>query len=126
MGPFSQSFLFSIIMGYFTLRRIEELYKEKYPDFAVLVLFNMVAVAFYAFIYGDHYILQDSWIFAMNYVWCKMEPDAMVSLWGCPVKASNLPWVLLMLSLLTGGDPFKDLIGIAAGHTFIYLKLILP
>ena len=55
-----------------------------------------------------------------------MEPDAMVSLWGCPVKASNLPWVLLMMSLLTGGDPFKDLIGIAAGHTFIYLKLILP
>ena len=50
----------------------------------------------------------------------------MVSLWGCPIKASNLPWVLLGLSLLTGGDPFKDLIGIAAGHTFIYLKLILP
>jgi len=62
----------------------------------------------------------------MNYVWCKLEPDAMVSLWGCPIKASNLPWVLLGLSLLTGGDPFKDLIGIAAGHTFIYLKLILP
>ena len=44
-------------MAYFTLRRIEELYKEKYPDFAVLILFNMVAVAFYAFIYGDHYVL---------------------------------------------------------------------
>jgi len=62
----------------------------------------------------------------MNYVWCKLEPDAMVSLWGCPIKAANLPWVLLGLSLLTGGDPFKDLIGVAAGHTFIYLKLILP
>ena len=50
----------------------------------------------------------------------------MVNLWGCPVKASNLPWVLIALSLLTGGDIFKDLIGIAAGHTYIYLKLILP
>ena len=28
--------------------------------------------------------------------------------------------------LFTGGDPFSDLIGVAAGHTYIYLKTILP
>lgn len=50
----------------------------------------------------------------------------MISLWGFPVKSGNLPWVLLLLSVLTGGDPFHDLIGIAAGHTYIYLKLVLP
>lgn len=33
---------------------------------------------------------------------------------------------MLVLSIITGGDPFKDLIGIAAGHTYIYIKLILP
>jgi len=43
-----------------------------------------------------------------------------------PVQATNLPWVLLALSVITGGDPFKDLIGIAAGHSFIYLKTVLP
>lgn len=37
-----------------------------------------------------------------------------------------MPWVLLLISILTGGDPFKDLIGIAAGHSYIYLKMILP
>lgn len=42
------------------------------------------------------------------------------------MKSSNLPWVLVLLSVLTGGDPFKDLIGIAAGHTYIFLKTILP
>ena len=86
----------------------------------------MLAVLFYSFIYGDYYILHAPFVFSLNYVWCKLEPDAMVSLWTCPVKAANLPWVLTALSLLTGGDIFKDLIGIAAGHTFIYLKLILP
>ena len=30
------------------------------------------------------------------------------------------------MSILTGGDPFKDLIGIAAGHTYIYIKKVLP
>ena len=28
--------------------------------------------------------------------------------------------------LFTGGDPFTDLIGVAAGHMYIYLKTILP
>ena len=49
-----------------------------------------------------------------------------VSLWGFPVKAANLPWVLLLMSVITAGDPFKDLIGIAAGHTYMYLKVIMP
>jgi Derlin-2/3 len=49
-----------------------------------------------------------------------------VSIWGFPVSSGNLPWALLALSILTGGDPFHDLIGIAAGHTYIYLKMVLP
>ena len=49
-----------------------------------------------------------------------------MSLWGFPVKSANLPWVLLLLSIITAGDPFKDLIGIAAGHTYMFLTTILP
>lgn len=125
-GPFSQSFLFSLVMIYFTLRRCEDYFKTRYPDFVVLVLFNMLAVCFYAAIYGDYMVLHNPFIFSLTYVWCKLEPDLNVSLWGFPVRSANLPWVLLVLSIITGGDPFKDLIGIAAGHTYIYLKLLLP
>jgi hypothetical protein len=60
------------------------------------------------------------------YVWCKYEPDMTILLWGFPVSSGNLPWVRLAFSVLTGGDPFADLIGIAAGHTYIYLKVLLP
>ena len=28
--------------------------------------------------------------------------------------------------LFTGGNPFNDLIGVATGHTYVYLKTILP
>ena len=125
-GKFSQSFLFTMIMMYFTIRRCEEYFKTKYADFMVLVLFNMTAVCFYAFLYGDYMVLHEPFVFSLMYVWCKLEPDQMISLWGFPVKSSNLPWVLIVLSILTAGDPFKDLIGIAAGHTYIFLKMILP
>ena len=28
--------------------------------------------------------------------------------------------------LFTGGNPFNDLIGVAAGHSYVYLKEVLP
>ena len=71
-------------------------------------------------------MLLNSFVFSTLYVWCKLEPEMTVSIWGFPVKSGNLPWVLLAFSILTGGDPFHDLIGIAAGHTYIYLKEVLP
>ena len=71
-------------------------------------------------------VLMNSFVFSVLYVWCKNEPDKMVSIWGFPVQSGNLPWALVALSILTGGSPFEDLIGIAAGHTYIYLKMVLP
>jgi hypothetical protein len=71
-------------------------------------------------------VLMASFVFSVLYVWCKNEPDRQVSIWGFPVQSGNLPWALLAMSVLTGGNPFNDLIGIAAGHTYIFLKMTLP
>ena len=71
-------------------------------------------------------VLMSSFVFSVLYVWCKNEPDKQVSIWGFPVQSGNLPWALLVMSILTGGSPFDDLIGIAAGHTYIFLKMTLP
>lgn len=64
--------------------------------------------------------------FSVLYVFCKNEPDRPMQIWGFPVTSGNLPWVLLAFSILTGGDPFNDLIGIAAGHSYVFLKTTLP
>ena len=32
----------------------------------------------------------------------------------------------MVYHLFTGMNPFSDLIGVAAGHTYIYLKMVLP
>ncbi len=71
-------------------------------------------------------VLMSSFVFSVLYVGCKNEPDRTVSLWGIPVQNGNLPWALLVMSILTGGSPINDLIGIAAGHTYIFLKMTLP
>ena len=49
-----------------------------------------------------------------------------MSIYGFPVQSCNLPWVLMAFHLFTGGNPFNDLIGVAAGHSYIFIKTILP
>jgi len=49
-----------------------------------------------------------------------------MTIYGFPVKSGHLPWVLIALHMLTGGSPFGDLVGVAAGHSYIFLKMILP
>ena len=49
-----------------------------------------------------------------------------MSIWGFPVQSKNLPWVLMAFHLFTGGNPFNDLIGVATGHMYYYLRSILP
>ena len=77
-GTFSPSFLFSLVMMYFMLSRTEGLFKNRYPDFVTLVLFLMFSTMLFSWIYGSHMLLHDPFIFAMMYVWCKMEPDVTV------------------------------------------------
>jgi hypothetical protein len=33
---------------------------------------------------------------------------------------------MIAFHLLTGGSPWADLVGVAAGHSYIYLKMVLP
>jgi len=49
-----------------------------------------------------------------------------MQIWGFPIKSGMLPWVLIAFHLLTGGSPISDLVGVAAGHSYIYLKMVLP
>jgi Der1-like family len=77
-------------------------------------------------------------VYAMLYIYCKREPLLMVSfLFGFKFKSkkydfliqtkdANFPWVLVIYELLTGASIERTLIGIAAGHTYIVLKDILP
>ena len=121
-GPFSMSFLFQLIMIYFTLKNLEEMYADKYPELVFMMLFNAFVTVVYSWLYGMYAMPLHAYIFSLLYVYCQNRPDQKISLWGFPTTTGYLPWCLVVLAILTGGDPFADLIGIGAGHTYFYLK----
>jgi Derlin-2/3 len=65
-------------------------------------------------------------IFAIIYYWSRCEPEARLSIWGFQVKGYQLPFALIFITLLMGGDIWKDLVGLAAGHIYYFMRDIIP
>lgn len=62
----------------------------------------------------------------ITYVWGRRNEHARMAVLDLVVfRAPFLPWVLLGLSLLLGQSATLDLIGIAVGHVYFYLKDVL-
>jgi Derlin-2/3 len=125
-GGFSMPFIFVMMMIYWGMNSVEKHFEGRQADLATLLAFNAVVILFYAWLADMSLVMQDKYVFSLIYVWSKLVPDQPTAIWGFPFKSVNLPWVLMGFHLLTGHDPFADLIGVAAGHTYIYLKMVLP
>ena len=124
-GNFNPGFLFSMMMVYFTAARVDEAFKNKAAELLTMLLFVALTVMLYSALYGNVIVLHNSFVFALVWICCKLDPETMVSIWGFPVQSAILPWVLIGLNVIQGADPIKDLIGVAAGHTYIYIRTIL-
>lgn len=120
------SFIFGMVMIYYSISSIEEYFGERQADFGTMLLFNAVMCLLYAYLANDYFIMQSPFLFSIIYTWSKFVPDVQVNIYGFPVQSCNLPWVLMAFHLFTGGNPLNDLIGVAAGHTYYFLKNILP
>ena len=76
-----------------------------------------LAQAFYA----------DSLIFMCLYMWSRENPRARVSLMGVVrVGAFYFPWAMLLMTMLMGGDPMPDFLGIIAGHAWYFATTLYP
>ena len=126
LGPFSISFLFGMMMMYYTLSQVEAHFDKKQAELATLLAFNAVFGILIASLAGESAVMQNPMLFSLIYVWSRLVPDQQMSIWGFPIMSVNLPWALMAMHLFTGGNPFNDLIGVAIGHTYIFLKQILP
>jgi hypothetical protein len=125
-GGFSMSYIFTMMMIYWGINSIETYFDKRQADLATLLFFNAFVALFFAWLADDCLVMQDKFIFSLIYVWSKLVPDQPTAIWGFQFKSCHLPWVLMAYHLLTGHNPFSDLIGVAAGHTYIYLKMVLP
>ena len=66
-------------------------------------------------------------VFMIVYVWSRHNPDQTVSLMGMvQLKAFWLPWALMLLTMIMGGSPLSDFLGILVGHLYYFLTTLHP
>jgi hypothetical protein len=91
-----------------------------------MILFNAVMCMFIGWVADSYMLLSQPLIFSFIYTWSKLEPDKEVKMYGQALWSRNMPWVLIVFSLVTGGNLFEDFIGVGAGHMYYFLTRVLP
>lgn len=89
-------------------------------DYLFMLLFGVLLfpISFYFSIP----LLGSSLIMIMIYYWSRKNPDAEMSfMFGLQFKSRYLPWAMAGFSLIAGGNPIDDLIGIFVGHIYYFV-----
>lgn len=71
-------------------------------------------------------MLGPSLVFAILYYWSRREPYAMLNVFSFTIKGYQFPFALLIFQLLIGGNIWIDLLGLASGHLYYFLKEVVP
>jgi len=68
-----------------------------------------------------------SLISMLIYLWSRKNPNMEMSfMFGLRFKSIYFPWVLVGFSVLLGGNPLPELVGIFVGHCYYFLEDIYP
>jgi len=134
LGGFSLNFVFQMM---FLVRYGSQLeggtFQGRPDDFAYMLAFCAAVLHGLGWVTqgtamaGNFVVLGPTLIFALLYVWARNNEGARVSLYGMiTVTGLQLPWAFLAMTVLMGGNPVPDLIGILVGHLYFFLKVIQP
>jgi len=113
---------------YFGFSKLEKFYHpNRIPEFIYLLLVNYVFILIISILFDQYYMMGPQLAFSIIYIWCKKEPLEQVQfMFGLVFKSAYLPWAMMAWSVLTGGSIMTNLIGVASGHLYIFLKDVLP
>ncbi|KRX08303.1 hypothetical protein PPERSA_01764 [Pseudocohnilembus persalinus] len=127
VGTFSFNIIFALFFLHFAISRIESLYsKRNYADLLYLILFTMITLDIVGMIFSAPFLISGFQI-VLIYIWCKRRPLEIVQfLFGIRIKSAYFPFFLVGFHLLTGQNVLIDVIGLAIGHVYIFLKDIYP
>eukprot|EP01062_Namystynia_karyoxenos_P069464 TRINITY_DN64959_c0_g1_i1.p2 TRINITY_DN64959_c0_g1~~TRINITY_DN64959_c0_g1_i1.p2 ORF type:complete len:292 (+),score=108.89 TRINITY_DN64959_c0_g1_i1:122-877(+) len=131
LGKFGLPFMFQLVFFVIYQSRLEE---EAAPQGYLGQMgdhvWMMTIVALALFLIGGWgfgmQLLSFSFAMGIVWVWCKRHEEQELSFYGFSFKAAYFPWILTLIHMLMGANPLDDLVGIAAGHVYIFLKDILP
>jgi len=128
VSKLSFGFLMNIFFLYQSLSSLENgKFYGRTADFVWFFIFGMLVFDFIAVTF-DYFFLPGSLMFYIMYYWSQTNRDQNVSfMFGFQFKAVYFPFVLIGFGLLTGGGiDMSQVIGIAVGHLYYFLKDIWP
>lgn len=124
LAPYSLKFIFELLWIVQYGAALERgAYALRPGDFLYMLLFGasaLSAVSLLAPALGLYFVASPL-VFALVYVWSRHYPDQRVSLFGMiQLQSYYLPFAFLVMTVLQGGSPLNDLLGIAAGHAWFF------
>lgn len=109
----------------------EQLFYDETLDYLFLVMFKSAMIMFFVMVSPfksmDTLFLGYTLGISLMYYWSRQNPEFKFSLFGCfTFSAPYLPWMILLIGKLFGGEVFTNFIGIVVGHIVFYGDQKLP
>eukprot|EP00744_Colponema_vietnamica_P021508 GILI01030752.1.p1 GENE.GILI01030752.1~~GILI01030752.1.p1 ORF type:complete len:228 (+),score=33.10 GILI01030752.1:26-685(+) len=126
LGKFGFPWLMNIATLYLHLKNHEEGdLKGKRADLVWMIMCIVSVLMIAAYLLAMP-LVSMSFIMAICWVWCRRNPKALLSIYMFKFEANYFPWALVVFHLLLGMNIVDDIVGIVAGHAFVFFKDILP
>lgn len=121
------TYLINLYFLYSYSTRLESsTFDGKPGDFVFMLIFQWICMVIIGLLM-NMFILMDSMILSVMYVWCQLNKDTTVQFWfGTQFKAVYLPWVLVGFNMIIKGGGFTELLGIFVGHLYFFLMFKYP
>jgi len=127
-GPGAFNLLINVYLLIMYSTRLEESsFKGKPADFVwMLIVFDVVLMLTGGYFLGE-IITSRGLLLAIVWVWCRHNPAEQLSIFGMfTVQSYQFPWALILLHWVFGQGWLPDVVGVVAGHTWVFLRDILP
>ncbi|EAS04019.3 derlin-2 protein (macronuclear) [Tetrahymena thermophila SB210] len=127
LGTFGPNIIWDLVYLYFATTRLDSLFTDRQVDeqlWLYIVVMTFLSIA--GLIFSTPFLCS-TLLFAFIYIWCKRQPFETVQFFfGLKFKSGYFPYILMGLHLILGQSIISDLIGVAAGHGYVFFKYIYP
>jgi len=129
-GTFSFQFIFQLYFFSSFSSKLEnnEIFQQPgdYLFFLMVIILLLDVVSLVLAWPAGFPTLGPSLVFAILYYWSRREPYAELNFFSFAIKGYQFPFCLVFFQLLIGGNIWADLLGLAAGHIYYFIKEVVP
>jgi Derlin-2/3 len=130
LGPFSLKFVFEMIwlLQYGNILETQT-FQFQPADFVAMLLFGAIILTILALAIPSLgiFFVASPLVFMLLYVYSRNFPNQQVSIMGLfTVQSFYLPFAFLGITVVMGGNPMLDIMGIVVGHLWWFLTELYP